>query len=99
MREAFDRPQVLAVTTVLRESSMSALGRIEPFAKPSANDRSLREGDGRSRREAVIAGRGDLVRQPERSCTYSRVASVGLERVDDMCEERVGYRLAGLSCL
>jgi hypothetical protein len=42
MREAFDRPQVLAVTTVLRESSMSALGRFDPFTKPSANGRYLR---------------------------------------------------------
>jgi hypothetical protein len=39
MREAFDRPQVLAVTTVLRESSMSALGRVDAFAKPSADVR------------------------------------------------------------
>jgi len=33
------------------------LGRLDLFAKPSANGRYLREADGRSRREAAIAER------------------------------------------
>ena len=37
---------------------MTALGRSDPFATPSGNDRYLREADGRSRRRADVADRG-----------------------------------------
>jgi hypothetical protein len=36
---------------------MSVLGRLDPFAEASANDRYLREANGGSRRETDLAGR------------------------------------------